>query len=96
MIPLLWAAAALLGAGGVMIALSGEKKITDAEIQKAFCDAQAEGVESPTELQYVVAKVLMPEHSWPPPPDAPADQHQAWDRLGHVANLVGEGGMQCP
>ena len=96
MIPFVWAALALLGAGGVVIALSGGAKITDEQIQQAFCDAQAEGVESPAELQYIVAKVLMPEYSWPPAPNAPQERKEAWSKLGRVANLVGEGGMRCP
>lgn len=96
MIPLLWVAAGLLGLGGVAIALSGGKQITDEQIKQAFCDAQDEGVSSPVELQYVVAKILMPEHAWPPGPNASRDRHLAWRKLGELANRVGEEGMRCP
>lgn len=84
------------GAAVAAVAMSGGNKISDEDVERAFCDAVDEGVRSPAELQYLVARILVSDQQWPPPPGAPGDVRALWDKLGQVANRVGEGGLRCP
>lgn len=95
MIPVLWLLGiGLVGAVGVAIAVSGTS-ISAQQVEDAFCSAWAEGVRDPRELQYVVARVLMPEKTWPPTTASPQDEVAAWEQLGQIARRVAERGPSC-
>lgn len=94
MIPLVWLVLGVVGVVGAALVVSGSK-ISDEQVQDAFCAAWSEGVRDPQELQYVVARVLMPESVWPPQIGSPADEVAAWEQLGQLARRVAERGPVC-